>query len=75
MSTMKGHLGHEHLQLLLFMQGHLNLHLDLQQLPADRSDFDVHGALRDDKVQTNCNTLHFAQSWLYLCLSNFLSVL
>jgi hypothetical protein len=26
--------------------------LDLPQLPADRSDFDVHGALLDDKVQT-----------------------
>ena len=25
--------------------------LDLPQLPADRSDFDVHGALNDDKVQ------------------------
>ena len=36
--------------------------LDLPQLPADRSDFDVHGALLDDKVQTNCNALHFAQS-------------
>ena len=36
--------------------------LDLPQLPADRSDFDVHGALLDDKVQSNCNTLHFAQS-------------
>ena len=24
---------------------------DLQLLPADRSDFDVHGALLDDKVQ------------------------
>ena len=36
--------------------------LDLPQLPADRSDFDVHGALLDDKVQTNCNTLRFAQS-------------
>ncbi len=36
--------------------------LDLPQLPADRSDFDVHGALLDDKVQTNCNALHFALS-------------
>ena len=36
--------------------------LDLPELPADRSDFDVHGALLDDKVQTNCNSLHFAQS-------------
>jgi hypothetical protein len=36
--------------------------LDLPRLPADRSDFDVHGALLDDKVQTNCNTLRFAQS-------------
>jgi len=36
--------------------------LDLPQLPADRSDFDVHGALLDDMVQTNCNALHFAQS-------------
>ena len=26
--------------------------LDLQLLPADRSDFDVHGALEDDKVKT-----------------------
>jgi hypothetical protein len=36
--------------------------LDLPHLPADRSNFDVHGALLDDKVQTNCNTLRFAQS-------------
>ncbi len=36
--------------------------LDLPQLPADRSDFDVHGALLDDKVQSNCNALRFAQS-------------
>jgi hypothetical protein len=35
---------------------------DLPPLPAVRSDFDVHGALLDDKVQTNCNALHFAQS-------------
>jgi hypothetical protein len=49
--------------------------LDLLQLPADRSDFDVHGALLDDKVQTNCNTLHFAQSYPLLCLNNFLYVL
>jgi hypothetical protein len=35
----------------------------------------VHGALLDDKVQTNCNSLHFAQSWHYLCLNDFLSVL
>ena len=35
--------------------------LDLPLLPSDRSDFDVHGALLDDKVQTNCNTLRFAQ--------------
>ncbi len=40
--------------------------LDLPQSPADRSAFDVHGALLDDKVQTNCNTLHFAQSWMGL---------
>jgi hypothetical protein len=26
--------------------------LDLPPLPADRSDFDVHGALEDDKVKT-----------------------
>ena len=26
--------------------------LDLPPLPADRSDFDVHGALDDDKVET-----------------------
>ena len=26
--------------------------LDLPPLPADRSDFDVHGALEDDKVET-----------------------
>ena len=26
--------------------------LDLPLLPADRSDFDVHGALEDDKVKT-----------------------
>ena len=37
--------------------------LDFSQLPADRSDFDVHGALLDDKVQTNCNALRFAQSY------------
>ena len=49
--------------------------LDLPPLPADRSDFDVHGALLDDKVQTNCNALHFAQSWNYLCLNIFLCVL
>ena len=49
--------------------------LDLPQLPADRSDFDVHGALLDDKVQTNCNTLRFAQSYPLLCLNNFLYVL
>jgi len=36
--------------------------LDLPPLPADRSDFDVHGALLDDKVQINCNALHFALS-------------
>ena len=36
--------------------------LDLPPLPADRSDFDVHGALLDDKVQINCNALHFAMS-------------
>ncbi len=32
--------------------------LDLQPLPADSSDFDVHGALEDDKVETKiklCN--------------------
>ncbi len=45
--------------------------LDLPQLPADRSEFDVHWALLDDKVQTNC----FAQSWPFLCLNNFLYVL
>ena len=33
--------------------------LDLPQLPADRSDFDVHGALLDDKVQNKCHTLSF----------------
>jgi hypothetical protein len=49
--------------------------LDLPQLPADRSDFHVHGALLDDKVQTNCNTLRFAQSYPLLCLNNFLYVL
>ena len=27
--------------------------LDLPPLPADRIDFDVHGALEDDKVETN----------------------
>ncbi len=32
--------------------------LNLPQLQAYRSEFDVHGALLDDKVQTNC----FAQS-------------
>ncbi len=49
--------------------------LDLPQLPADRSDFDVHGALLDDKVQNNCNPLHFALSYPLLCLNNFLYVL
>ncbi len=49
--------------------------LDLPRLPADRSDFDVHRALLDDKVQTNCKTLHFAQSCPLLCLNNFLYVL
>ena len=36
--------------------------LDLPHLPADRSDFDVHGALLDDKVQNKWHTqkhLHF----------------
>ncbi len=49
--------------------------LHLPQLPADRSDFDVHGALLDDKVQTNCHTLRFAKSGPLLCLNNFLYVL
>ncbi len=49
--------------------------LHLPQLPADRSDFDVHGALLDDKVQTNFQTLRFAKSCLLLCLNNFLYVL
>ena len=33
-----------------------------QLRPVSIPDFDVHGALLDDKVQTNYNTLHFAQS-------------
>jgi hypothetical protein len=41
--------------------------LHLPQLPADRSDFDVHGALLDDKVQTNCHTLRIAKSCPLLC--------
>jgi hypothetical protein len=45
--------------------------LDLPQLPADRSDFDVHGALLDDKVQNKCHTLRFNKSCPLLC-SNIL---
>jgi hypothetical protein len=33
--------------------------LDLPLLPADRSDFDVHGALEDDKVKTHNLFLFF----------------
>jgi hypothetical protein len=32
--------------------------LDLPQLPADRSYFDVHSALLDDKVQNTWHTFH-----------------
>ena len=49
-------------QFLIEYHSHRFESLDLPQLPADRSDFDVHRALLDDKVQTNCNTLRFAQS-------------
>ena len=49
--------------------------LDLPQLITDRSDFDVHRALLDDKVPTNCHTLRFAESCPLLCLNNFLYVL
>ncbi len=49
--------------------------LNLPQLTADKSDFDVHGALLDDKVQTNFHTLRFAKSCPLLCLNNFLYVL
>ena len=41
----------------------------------DRILLEEYGALLDDKVQTNSNTLRFAQSWPYLCLNNFLYVL
>ena len=49
--------------------------LDLPQLPADRSDFDVHGALLDDKVQNQCHTLHFNKSCPLLCLNILLYLL
>ena len=49
--------------------------LDLPELPADRSDFDVHGALLDDKVQDKWHTLRFNKSCPLLCLNNLLSVL
>ena len=49
--------------------------LDLPELPADRSDFDVHGALLDDKVQTKWHTLRFNKSCPLLCLNNLLYVL
>jgi hypothetical protein len=49
--------------------------LYLPQLPADRSDFDVHGALLDDKVQKKCHTLRFNKYRPLLCLNNLLYVL
>ena len=39
-------------RFLLEFHAHLFESLDLPFLPADRSDFDVHGALLDDKVHT-----------------------
>ena len=47
--------------------------LDLLPLPADRSDFDVHGALEDDKVpymeryshyMYNMNYTHYVLIWM-----------
>ena len=35
-----------------FRRNRYNKSLDLPLLPADRSDFDVHGALEDEKVKT-----------------------
>ena len=49
--------------------------LDLPELPADRSDYDVHGALLDDKVQNKWHTLCFNTSCPLLCLNNLLYVL
>ena len=42
--------------------------LDLLLLPADRSDFDVHGALEDDKVKTekHCCVLNIYCYVLYI---------
>ena len=44
--------------------------LDLPHLPADRSDFDVHGALLDDKVQTydTCTliSVEIYLNWIYI---------
>jgi hypothetical protein len=62
-------------QFLFEYHSHRFESLDLPQLPADRSDFDVHRALLDDKVQTNCHTLCFAKSCPLLYLNNFLYVL
>jgi hypothetical protein len=48
---------------------------EIVQLPADRSDFDVHRALLDDKVQNKCHTLRFAMYCPLLCLNNLLYAL
>jgi hypothetical protein len=34
--------------------------------PADRSDFNVHGALLDDKVRSKCHTLHNSKSFTFV---------
>ncbi len=34
--------------------------------PADRSNFDVHGALLDDKVRSKCHTLRNSKSFTFL---------
>ena len=43
--------GHKFARFLFEYHSHRFESLDLPLLPADRSDFDVHGALLDDKVQ------------------------
>jgi hypothetical protein len=40
--------------------------LDLPELPADRSDFDVHGALLDDKVRSKCHTQLNSKSFKFV---------
>ncbi len=62
-------------QFLFEYHSHCFDSLDLLQLPADRSDFDVHRALLDDKVQNKCHTLCFNKSCPLMCLNILLYLL